>query len=100
MAVPPLPAPRPNQAYCDVAALEGGVVTIPCIITISTALPHETLTAPALSFLLTHSISGNRIVFDLGIRKDWETSLPPHFAEKVRDAMGFEMHIPLDIVEV
>lgn len=56
--------------------------------------------APIMSFLVQHPKNGYKVIFDLGLPKDWDTSLPPHFVEKVRHAMGFEMHIPLDIVEV
>ena len=48
----------------------------------------------------TRTTAIRSVIFELGLRKDWETSLLPHIVEKVRDAMGFEMHIPLDIVEV
>ncbi|KAL5486194.1 hypothetical protein ACEPAI_7239 [Sanghuangporus weigelae] len=68
--VPPLPPPGNNQPYCDVSALEGGLLHMPCCLFVSTAPKDEKRVAPSLSFLVTHRNSGLRIVFDLGIRSD------------------------------
>lgn len=43
----------------------------------------ETLTGPAFSFLIEHD-SGKRIVFDLGVRKNWET-LPTPLVKRIKD---------------
>lgn len=97
MKVPDLPPPRSNQAYCDVSALEGGVLKLPCALMVSTAAPDETLVAPALSFLLTHSGSGARMLFDLGICKDIEGSLTPTIVDRAKKV--FNTSVPQDVPE-
>lgn len=97
MKVPDLPPPRSNQAYCDVSALEGGVLKLPCALMVSTAAPDETLVAPALSFLLTHSESGARMLFDLGICKDIEASLTPTIVDRAKKV--FNTTVPQDVPE-
>ena len=97
MTVPPLPEARSNQAYFTVSALSGGQIRMPCALMVSTASPTETLTAPALSFLLTHSGSGARMLLDLGIRKDVENTRPPSSAERAKNV--FSASAPEDVVE-
>ncbi len=69
-----LPPPSANQAFCDVSALEGGLLHIPCKYIVATAGEDERIFAPALAFILTHSNTKEQVVFDLGIRKDIENS--------------------------
>ena len=45
----------------------------------------DTLDAPAFSFLIEHQSSGRKLLFDLGVRKDWE-NLPPTIVKMIRDA--------------
>ncbi|KAJ8084905.1 hypothetical protein PM082_003682 [Marasmius tenuissimus] len=71
-----LPPPSSNQAYCDVSALEAGHVRLPTERFIHDGKPGEVVAAPSLSFLLRHSKTGHKFLFDLGIRKDWE-NYPP-----------------------
>lgn len=71
-----LPPPAFNQAYMSVSALEAGLVDLPSLLTVSDATPNEIHTVPSLAFLLTHSQSGKRIVFDLGLRRDTEAYAP------------------------
>lgn len=37
---------------------------------------HETLVGPSYSFLIEHPPSGRKLLFDLGVRKDWENASP------------------------
>jgi hypothetical protein len=46
-----------------------------------------TLAAPGLAFLLEHPASGRRVVFDLGMRKDFE-NLAPVFNKALRALTG------------
>lgn len=59
-----LPSAAPHQAYCNVSVLEGGLFDAPGQIFVMGA--DDLHTAPSLSFLITHSISGARMLFDLG----------------------------------
>ena len=38
--------------------------------------------APAYSFLVSHP-SGKRILFDLGVRKDWQSAFPPSVLQEI-----------------
>ncbi|KAI0633720.1 beta-lactamase-like protein [Trametes polyzona] len=94
-----LPAPAPDQAYCDVFALEGGFIQIPLAWVIDTAKEGETNVLPVLAFLLRHSSTGNRILFDLGIRKDIE-NLPTPYHDRINsDTLGFRTTVPADVAD-
>ena len=45
----------------------------------------DILDGPAFSFLIEHQSSGRKLLFDLGVRKDWE-NLPPTIVKNIRDA--------------
>lgn len=69
-----LPVPSLNQAYIKVSALEAGFIALPDAMFITPTSPirgpdHIT-NAPSLSFLLTHEKNGQRMLFDLGLRKN------------------------------
>jgi glyoxylase-like metal-dependent hydrolase (beta-lactamase superfamily II) len=63
---------------------------------VDNAAPDETVYAPALSFLLQHSHSGEKFITDLGIRKDVATNAPPAVQERSK---LFKPVIPQDVVE-
>ncbi|KAJ6469875.1 beta-lactamase-like protein [Mycena sanguinolenta] len=64
---PSLPAPSANQPYMHISALQAGRAPRRC---------------PSLSFYLKHSSDSERdFIFDLGIRRDWE-SFPPATRER------------------
>ena len=71
-----LPSPSDNQTYCDISALEAGQIYLPDEMFITGAAPGKVTIAPSLSFLLRHSANNKTLVFDLGIRKDWQ-NYPP-----------------------
>ncbi|KAF8195442.1 Metallo-hydrolase/oxidoreductase [Pholiota molesta] len=91
-----LPQYSPNQAFCDVSALEAGHIGLTDEMYITGAIPGKVTTAPSLSFLIRHSTSGQTIVFDLGIRKDWE-NYPPVVVEWVRQC--YPLSVPQDVAE-
>ena len=92
-----LPAPGVNQAFCDVSALEAGVVEMPDEMFITNATPGKMTTAPALSFLLNHPTHDQKFVFDLGIRKDFENYSPPSAMKRLKTT--FHPHVHQDVVE-
>jgi len=51
---------------------------------------------PSLSFLLQHSVNKKRLVFDLGIRKDWENS-PSQIVNWIKTT--YQVDIPQDVVD-
>ncbi|KAI0331176.1 Metallo-hydrolase/oxidoreductase [Cubamyces sp. BRFM 1775] len=92
-----LPAHAPNQAYCEVSALEGGEIQIPLAWVIDTAKEGDSAVLPALAFLLRHTTNGDRFVFDLGIRKDIE-NLPAGYLSRI-NSMGFRTAVPEDAAD-
>jgi len=79
-----LPPPKPFQAYCIISALEAGHLSLPSQLVMEPFDPaHPAPMLPSLSFLLLHSTSRQKMLFDLGIRRDvW--SLPPGLHEQLR----------------
>ncbi|KAI0373433.1 Metallo-hydrolase/oxidoreductase [Pilatotrama ljubarskyi] len=92
-----LPAHAPDQAYCNVSALEAGYIQVPLQWVIDTAKDGETSVLPALAFLIRHSKNGDVFVFDLGIRKDIE-NLPTGYLNRI-NSMGFRTDIPQDAAD-
>ena len=90
-----LPAPGANQAFCNVSALEGGIVDLPDEMFITKATPGKVTTLPTLSFLLNHSTYDQKFVFDLGLRKDWENH-PPLIVKMLKT---FHFEVRQDVVE-
>ncbi|EIN08081.1 Metallo-hydrolase/oxidoreductase [Punctularia strigosozonata HHB-11173 SS5] len=76
----PLPPAAEDQSFWHVSALEAGTLHLPLELVIAGA--QETIVVPALSFLLRHSSTGRTVVFDLGVRRDFE-NLPPKTVERV-----------------
>ncbi|CAA7263725.1 unnamed protein product [Cyclocybe aegerita] len=67
MSLPPL---TDNQAFCNVSALDAGIIGLLDEMFIINAKPGYVTTAPSLSFLLQHSQNVKMLVFDLGTRKE------------------------------
>ena len=56
------------------------------------------LDCPAFSFLIEHVSSGRKILFDLGVRKDWE-NLPPVIVKRIKDG-GWKVTVEKGIAEI
>ena len=69
-----LPAPTKDQVYVQVSALNGGFVCMPERAFVTDADPEKTTIVPSMCFLVVHESNGKseRIVFDLGIKRDLE----------------------------
>ncbi|KAK8138557.1 Metallo-hydrolase/oxidoreductase [Apiospora sp. TS-2023a] len=59
---------------------------------------HEWLATPCYSFLIRHPKLGRSLVFDLGIKKDWE-NLPPPLVQRFRDS-GYTPIVPRHVREI
>jgi len=92
-----LPSPGNDQAYCTVSALEAGHLNLPMEMFLDNAAPGYAVIAPSLSFLLRHSKTDKKFVFDLGIRKDVE-NFPPMIQKWIIDA-GFHTNVPQDVAD-
>ncbi|PIL34060.1 hypothetical protein GSI_03769 [Ganoderma sinense ZZ0214-1] len=93
-----LPPPTPNQAFCNVSALEAGHVKAPLAWMLADVEDDEFITLPVLSYLVRHHSNGDSLLFDLGLRKDWQ-NLPPGLVRHITDKLKFELDIPSDIVD-
>ncbi|KAK7469193.1 hypothetical protein VKT23_003684 [Stygiomarasmius scandens] len=93
-----LPPPAQDQAYCDVSALEAGVIELPLNIFLQEEDPASTRKdiAPSLSFLLQHNKRPEKFIFDLGIRKDFE-KYPPTVNQWIKTV--FPVQVPEDPVD-
>lgn len=97
MAPEPFPSARPppplNIPDCDqcvtVKVINGGYTKGPFIdvLLYPHIKGHDTYEGPSYSFLIEHVAEGQsrRLLFDLGIRKDWQ-ELSPVTAERIRQA--------------
>lgn len=61
---------------------------------------HDKLTAPAFSFLVEHESQGKtrRLVFDLGVRKDWE-NLSPAIVDMLSDGT-WDIHTEKNVSDI
>jgi glyoxylase-like metal-dependent hydrolase (beta-lactamase superfamily II) len=91
-----LPSPVPNQAFCDVSALEAGLIGLLDEMFITNAVPGKVTTAPSLAFLIRHSEKGGNFVFDLGIRKDWQ-NYPPRIVDWIKKV--YPVTVEQDVAE-
>ncbi|KAF9011288.1 Metallo-hydrolase/oxidoreductase [Cyathus striatus] len=91
-----LPSPSVNQPYCNISALEAGLIDLPDEMFITGATKGNVTTAPSLSFLLQHSENHQKFLFDLGIRRDWE-NYPPPVVEWINQV--YHVNVKQDVVE-
>jgi glyoxylase-like metal-dependent hydrolase (beta-lactamase superfamily II) len=71
-----LPPDGPNQAYITLSALNAGYLWLPEREFCDPCDENAVHKAPSFSFFLVHPPTGTKIVYDLGMRKDWE-NYPP-----------------------
>ena len=58
---------------------------------------YEYLNCPSYSFLIEHS-SGRKILFDLGVRKDWD-NLAPKVFNRLKES-DWDIRVPKDVREI
>jgi len=74
-----------------IGAIPNGLFMVP-------AIPgYEYLNCPSYSFLIEHS-SGRKILFDLGVRKDWD-NLAPKVFHRLRDSK-WDIRVPKDVRQI
>jgi glyoxylase-like metal-dependent hydrolase (beta-lactamase superfamily II) len=91
-----LPPPEPSQPYVNVSVLEAGHLTISENLLVKGGSPTKTTLLPSLAFFLRHSQNDKKLIFDLGIRKDWE-KCPPAVVQTIKTFARVE--VPVDVVE-
>jgi hypothetical protein len=57
----------------------------------------EHLKINIFSFLVKHPASGRQVIFDLGLRKDFE-NLPQHYMDRFKTS--FKMHVEKDVADI
>ncbi|EIW80162.1 Metallo-hydrolase oxidoreductase [Coniophora puteana RWD-64-598 SS2] len=87
IALPPHVA---NQAYMDVSALDGGRLSCPAwtIIGDVPKTSNERFNIPLLGFHLRHSVSGKRVVYDLGMPRLEDLPKLPEFEAFAKGLLG------------
>ena len=78
---PPLPSIPSSTSVVSVKLIDTGAK----ISGVKTSMLFEnpmssftTVDLPTYAFLVEHKASGARILFDLGLRQDWEEGVPPY----------------------
>ena len=90
-----LPADRPNQVYVTLSALEAGYLYLPEREFITNADPTAVHRCPSLAFYIYHGPTQRKIVYDLGLRKDWD-NYPPRIAKRIATKER-RVDIPADV---
>jgi glyoxylase-like metal-dependent hydrolase (beta-lactamase superfamily II) len=92
-----LPQPQEDQAFVKVSALDGGYVSVRLKLMVEDAPnDEERKLLPAMAFLLEHSKTREKFLFDLGIRKNLETLSPMNRDDIARK---FPTHVPQSVEE-
>ncbi|KAK7022881.1 hypothetical protein VNI00_016868 [Paramarasmius palmivorus] len=89
----------PSSSTVSVRMINGSGpdASVPSVLFVEPVLPgRESLPAPAYSFLIEHD--GQRILFDLGTRKDQE-NLSPAYRAMLSTIGGFNITVEKDVVE-
>ncbi|KAJ7434328.1 Metallo-hydrolase/oxidoreductase [Mycena galericulata] len=92
---PSLPEPAEDQPYMHISAMQAGIIHLPVDLIIS-GESHTIRACPSLSFYLKHSASDRHFIFDLGLRRDWD-SYPPGVQEHYGNLMPCE--VPQTVAE-
>ena len=91
-----LPSPNPAQAYVHASVLEAGHLLIAEKFILHGSSPTKSNMVPSMAFLLRHSQSNKKIIFDLGIRTDYQ-NFPPAILKIIQELIPVE--VPIDAVE-
>ncbi|KAI1130252.1 beta-lactamase-like protein [Nemania abortiva] len=92
----------PSTSTVNVSIIEPGTFLkgMPSSMFLEPAIPgHEYLAAPCFSFLIQHPTQNRTLVFDLGIKKDWENWPKPVY-EGIIEGLGATPFVPKDVREV
>ncbi|KIJ53744.1 hypothetical protein M422DRAFT_25543 [Sphaerobolus stellatus SS14] len=90
-----LPPPADNQPYFEVSLLSAGFMDLSEHL-FFTGGSTDIFKCPSMAFVLRHSASKKTVLFDLGVRKDWE-NYPQSVVNNIKGL--FNVTVPLDVVE-
>lgn len=60
----------------------------------------EKYSIPSYSFLIHHKPTNSRLLFDLGLRKNWKTHLSPHIMTQVIEPLGLDVSCEKDVADI
>lgn len=73
----PLKLPENMGSTVDVSIIHAGRTIVPTAYVVEMPIPgHDVLDMPCYSFLIENKGMNKRVLFDLGLRKDWKEKLP------------------------
>ncbi|GKZ26281.1 hypothetical protein AbraIFM66951_003612 [Aspergillus brasiliensis] len=97
MASLSLPAYKGSTA--DVSIIHAGQTSVPTAYVFKTPIPgHDTLDIPCYSFLIENKRNNEKVLFDLGLRKDWKEKLPPAILNQIESSKAV-LDIEHDVVD-
>ncbi|GKZ89072.1 hypothetical protein AnigIFM59636_010787 [Aspergillus niger] len=71
----------------DVSIIHAGQTSVPTAYGFKTPiLGHDTLNMPCYSFLIENRNNNEKVLFDLGLRKDWKEKLPPAILNQIESS--------------
>ena len=61
-------------------------------------LGFDVINCPAYSFLIEHPPTGRKVLWDLGVRKDWE-NLAPRIVKRIKDG-GWSVNVDQGVADI
>jgi hypothetical protein len=112
MATSEIPAATQGLPPFDIPASsdDNGIVTVRVIDTTTRIIMeigqmlqpkvpgHDNFCSPSYSFLVEHGPSGRKVLFDLGVQKDWE-NLDPEVVDMIKE-FGWSVEVEKDVAEI
>ncbi|OCT51769.1 hypothetical protein CLCR_08918 [Cladophialophora carrionii] len=89
-----LPQMANEEAKVSLRRLSGGYLRLPMHLFVEGSKDDEVRTVPCMSWLIEHGASNQKIIFDLGMRKDIQ-NYPPAVYHRLQTAVGCE--VPEDV---
>ncbi|KAI0301696.1 beta-lactamase-like protein [Multifurca ochricompacta] len=95
-----LQLPPFNGSIVRVSILYAGRMEIPTAMMLQPQIPgHDIVDAPIYSFLVENDKVGKKLMYDLGMMKDWEERQAPPIRNQMQSA-NVTVDIPSDVVDI
>jgi len=108
MALPQTPPPlnipdSPNTVKVSIINTTSQMSNFPMWTFVEPLMPgHHEMAAGSYAFLIEHAKTGNKydtLLFDLGVRQDWETNSPTAFVEAIKQG-GHSIKVEKDTADI
>jgi glyoxylase-like metal-dependent hydrolase (beta-lactamase superfamily II) len=91
--------PSPNTVNVSIIDTTATIRGCPTRLFLSPPIKgHDWMACPVFSFLIQHPGLNRSVLFDLGIRKDWENLSPPLLSRI--ETLGWKLHVEKDVDEI